>query len=218
MVPEAIMRSRCSQKCGNLGRVVERSMTGPIKKRHPALKHAGYSTTGILPGESAAEFGKLHQELICELTPNGALEDEIVAAMAHLLWRRKNLAIFRIAEFAQQHITQIRGAMVPGMDQAVPKSDETVEFERTFNEKWHAAESQGRKELGDLYALVEMGGEVTVDHLMKDLEVQDRLDGMIDKCLKRLLFLRGLKSISSAPAAAPGKPITGALESYVRGR
>jgi hypothetical protein len=184
-------------------------MTVRIKKRHPALKHAGYSATGILPGESAAEFGKLHQELICELTPNGALEDEIVAAMAHLIWRRKNLTIFRIAECAQQHITQIRGATVPGMDHAVLKSDETVEFERTFNEKWHAAESQGRKELGDLYALVEMGEEATVHRLMKDLEVQDRLDAMIDKCLKRLLFVRGLKSISNAPASAPRERITG---------
>jgi hypothetical protein len=184
-------------------------MTVRIKKRHPALKHAGYSATDILPGESADEFGKLHQELICELTPNGALEDEILAAMAHLLWRRKNLAIFRIAECAQQHMAQIRGAMVPAMDHAVQKSDVTVEFERTFNEKWHAAESQGRKELGELFALVEMGEEATVDRLMKDLEVQDRLDGMIDKCLKRLLFLRGLKSISNAPAAAPREPIAG---------
>jgi len=37
---------------------------------------------------------------------------------------------------------------------------------------------------------------------MKELDVKERLDGMIDKCLKRLLFVRGLKSISS-PAASP---------------
>jgi hypothetical protein len=64
------------------------------KKQHPALKHAGYSATSILPGESAAEFEKLHQELISEFIPNGALEHEIVATIAHLLWRRKNLATF----------------------------------------------------------------------------------------------------------------------------
>ena len=53
------------------------------------------------------------------------------------------------------------------------------------------------------YELVEIGEIASVDQLMKDLEVQDRLDAMIDKCLKRLLFLRGLKSISSASTSAP---------------
>jgi hypothetical protein len=177
-------------------------MTVRIQKRHSALKHAGYSATSILPGESAAEFAKLHQELISEFTPNGAFEDEIVAAMAHLLWRKKNLATFRIAELAQHRMTQIRGAMVPGM--GVPKSDESVEFERTFIEKWHAAETQARNELGELYALVEMGEEATVDRLMKELEVQERLDAMIDRCIKRLLLVRGLKSMSiGTTSAAP---------------
>ena len=36
--------------------------------------------------------------------PNGALEDEIVASMAHLLWRRKNLATFRVAKLAQRRM------------------------------------------------------------------------------------------------------------------
>jgi hypothetical protein len=43
------------------------------------------SATRILPGESAAEFEKLHRELTAEFSPNGALEDEIVAAMTRLV-------------------------------------------------------------------------------------------------------------------------------------
>jgi hypothetical protein len=182
-------------------------MTVQIKNRQPALKHAGYSATSILPGESEAEFGKLQRELISELTPNGVLEDEIVAAIAHLVWRKRNLVTFRIAEIAQQRLNQLRGAMVPGID--VPKSDESIESERTFIEKWQVAEKQARRELGELYALVEMGHEATVDRLMKDLEVQDRLDAMIDKCLKRLLFVRGLKSISSASTSSPPGRLAG---------
>ena len=34
----------------------------------------------------------------------------------------------------------------------------------------------------------------SVDDLLKDLAVEDRLDGLLDRCLKRLLFVRGLKS------------------------
>jgi hypothetical protein len=37
--------------------------------------------------------------------------------------------------------------------------------------------------------------------LLHELSLVDRLDGMIDRCLKRLLFVRCLKSISKALAA-----------------
>jgi hypothetical protein len=37
---------------------------------------------------------------------------------------------------------------------------------------------------------------------MQELTTQERLDAMIDKCMKRLLFLRGLKSM--AHGSAPG--------------
>jgi hypothetical protein len=42
-------------------------------------------------------------------------------------------------------------------------------------------------------------------YLMDSLALEDRLDGLIDKCLKRLLFVRGVKSVSSAsvPASSP---------------
>jgi hypothetical protein len=183
-------------------------MTIRIKKRHPALKHAGYSATGVLPGENPVEFEKLHEELISEFTPNGALEDETVASMAHLLWRRKNLATFRIAERAQQRMTQIRDVIVP-MDYGMPKPDKSDDFDKTFSEKWRAAEDQAREELGELYGLVEVGEEATVDCLIRDLVVQERLDAMIDKCLKRLLFLRGLKSISAASSSSPPQRLAG---------
>jgi hypothetical protein len=42
------------------------------KPIHPALKHGGYSTTTILPGESIAEFEKPHERFVDELIPQGA--------------------------------------------------------------------------------------------------------------------------------------------------
>jgi hypothetical protein len=41
------------------------------------------------------------------------------------------------------------------------------------------------KELGDAYELAEMGEKATIEGLMKVLGVQDRLEAMFDKCLKR---------------------------------
>jgi len=176
-------------------------MTRRIKKRHPALRHAGYSVTTILPGENAAEFEKLHRDLISEWSPDGTLDEETVATLARLVWRRRNLHTFYIAELARKHVAKLQESVVPDPD--LPGSAPSTEVDKLFIEKLRAAESQARTELGDLYALVEMGEEATVDRLMKNLELQERIDAMIDKCLKRLLFVRGLKSISLASAAVP---------------
>ena len=70
-------------------------------RKHPALKHGAYSATAVLPGESRAEFEKLHRDLMAEFTPSGALEDDIVMNIARLVWRKQNLATLRIAEHAQ---------------------------------------------------------------------------------------------------------------------
>ena len=179
-----------------------------IKKPHPALKHAGYSATSILPGESAAEFEKLRKGIISELTPNGALQQETVETIAHVAWRRRNLGTFRTAERAQQRMLQIWNAMIP-MDDGMPRSDKSDDFDKTFTDKWHAAESKAREELGELYGLAEMGEEATVDGLIRDLVVQERLDAMMDKCLKRLLFLKGLQSLTTESPPSPPPRLTG---------
>ena len=68
------------------------------------------------------------------------------------------------------------------------------------------AEDQAREELGEKYELVEVGEAATLARLLQDFGVEERLDSMIDKGLKRLLFLRGVKSLSTAPSSAPPQP------------
>jgi hypothetical protein len=135
--------------------------------------------------------------------------------MARLVWRKKNLKTFRIAELARARYAQITDEIVPEdkmdyPDYPSPLFGTLIKVDPAVREAAiRAAVDQARKELGDAYGLVEIGEIASVDHLMKDLEVQDRLDAMIDKCLKRLLFLRGLKSISSATTSAPRERLAG---------
>jgi hypothetical protein len=164
-------------------------------RRRNALKHAGFSATSILPGEDAAEFEKLHQALVSEFGPTGALEQETVASLAHLLWRKKNLAIFRAAQRAQQRVIEIQEEMIQQSD-PIPALPGGSNDSNNIAESERAAEAKARKELRDLYPLVEMGDEVTVACLLNDLAIHERLDAMIDKCLKRLLLIRGIKSVS----------------------
>src|SRR5215467_15207473 len=80
---------------------VECAMSNRIDRLHPAVKHGAYSATALLPGESPAEFEKLHGSLIAEFAPSGVLEDDIVMTMARLVWRKQNLTTLRIAERVQ---------------------------------------------------------------------------------------------------------------------
>jgi hypothetical protein len=179
-----------------------------IKKSHSALKHGGYAATALLPGESAADFEKLHQDLIAENTPKGVLENDIVATMAGLLWRKRNLPTCRKADFARRRYRQIIKENVPPEPFPSPALDEVDPAVR--EEANRAAEDLARKELGATFELVEIGEIATVDYIMNDFEVQARLDAMIDKCLKRLLFARGVKSMSATPFSAPPKPLAAA--------
>ena len=97
----------------------------------------------------------------------------------------------------------MQGDMVPPIDYAAPQSDESVKFQKTFIEKLHAAEGKARSELGELYDLAEMGEEATIERLMRDLQVQERLDAIIDKCIRRLAMVRALKSVSPGSTCVP---------------
>ena len=73
-----------------------------IRRRIPsALKHGGYSATALLPGEDHAAFEKLHRDLVKELTPKGPLEEDIVATVARLMWRKKNLDSYERTQTAR---------------------------------------------------------------------------------------------------------------------
>jgi hypothetical protein len=46
---------------------------------------------------------------------------------------------------------------------------------------------------------------VTDDRLLAELAVEERLDALIDKCIKRLLMVRGVKSMAVAPRSEPAQ-------------
>jgi len=183
-------------------------MTVQIKKPYPAFKHGGCAI-GLLPGESAADFEKHHQGLVAEFTPSGTFEEGIVLNLAQLQWRKDNLKTSRTAERVQRRRRDLIKEKLPldvikfqisDFVNAVPPA--------VREEAVRAAEDQVRKEFGD--NLAELGETASVDALMKDLAVYERLDAAIDKLLKRLLHVRGLKSISASSSSVPPKPLAAA--------
>lgn len=164
-----------------------------------ALRHGVYSMTAVLPGEDQAAFDKLHRDLIAEYSPDGASECDIVQTMAALTWRKQNLKTIRLAVLVQGRLSSVIDDMVaarfPGHAEIAthPKSQEIIEL----------AKAKVCEELGDVYALLELGEAASFDSLSKVLDFEERLDGMIVRCLKRLLLARGVKSTSRvAPSQA----------------
>ena len=184
-----------------------------FNKVHPALKHAGYSATTLLPGEDSAAFESLHRALITEFIPVGALEEDIVADIARLTWRKLNLATFRIAELAKERHRKIAYEKVRGVDYDFSDNDLQIgdfDIDPARRRKgYRAAEQQAREELGDIYQLIDIGEPATVKGLMKELEIKERLDSLISKCLKQLLMVRGVKSLSAASSSVPTPQISG---------
>src|ERR1700682_5349000 len=118
-------------------------MATVIPNLPPALKHGAYSIVMLLPGEDEAAFDCLHQSLIAELGPEGALEEHVVANMARFVWRREHLDILRVAKFAERRMSalltehikaQLRSSVLSAADAARA-----------------AAKAQAREELGEVF-------------------------------------------------------------------
>jgi hypothetical protein len=181
------------------------------KKPHGALKHGGYSALGLLPGESPAEFDRLHKDLFEELAPRGPLEEDIVSTLARLLWRKQNRSTFRTAELAKKRRTEIVKTEIAtrNIPDPYPLLDlyaRSEEAQAAHEEAVRVGKEQAQKELGDLFELTE-SDVATDDRLLADLAVEERLDAVIDKCIKRLLMVRGIKSMAiQAPSESRPLP------------
>ena len=164
-----------------------------VRHLRPALKHGGFSATAILPGEDPDEFKKLHDGLTTDLAPSGPLEDAIVANLARLMWRKQHLSTYWNAERARERYAAIRTQKLTSHYANLAQYPGMIESHAAAVED---ADNQARKELGKDFELV---GEKssTIDRLIEELELEDRLDAMIERCLKRLLYVRGFKSLSN---------------------
>jgi len=170
------------------------SMRGRLN-RSPA-RPSRHPETAVLPGEDRIEFEKLHSDLITEFCPDGALEHRTVADLARFIWRKQNLATFRTAELASRRYHDLKSPV----DRSWPPID-IAEFEK-FVAKHRAQEELIRKELGEqTYALAKASKAAEVKPFIEDLNIEERLDAMIDRCLQRLWFLKEFALLKhSAPS------------------
>jgi hypothetical protein len=182
---------------------------GERKNQIPSrLRHGVYSGLAVLPGEDHAAFEKFHREIIEEYNLSGRSEEELGDYLARLMWRRQNLSTYRIAEHARKRHGAIYAECRP--PSGIPDFDFFKQPETRSEEELCAlreeADKQAQNELGAALELVEAGNVATTDYLLEELSITERLGHMIERCLKQLLFIRGLKSILSPSATTVTTP------------
>ena len=165
-------------------------------KSSSALKHGAYSGLTLLPGENRLEFERFRRELFAEFRPQGRLEEEIVADIARLTWRKRNLGNYELTQLT----SIVANLLTTVRDIAKSKADEedtvnTVDhYQGILSKEIDEVEEPPAEVVKHLKEL-DLRKMATLEGLLKELDVDERLGAMIDKCLKRLLFVRGLKSV-----------------------
>jgi hypothetical protein len=97
----------------------------------------------LLPGEDPAEFETLHKKLVAEYAPTGRHEHEIVETMARLMWRKRCLWSYGLAEFARKRYFAIK---LEREKAGETRSDEIWTKNREHREKVDNALKQYRAE------------------------------------------------------------------------
>jgi hypothetical protein len=162
------------------------------------------SRSGRPQGHRGTQSARLMTEpAIAELAPHGALEHDIVANLSRLIWRKQNLATLRIAELARSQTKELFDElMVSIKTKTRPPSHAETANSLVYREMRDMFRAKIQNEFGSAaFDLVEMKLVATFDSLTRELDIEERFGTMIDKCLKRLLFLKGIKSIAIASSA-----------------
>lgn len=167
----------------------------------PALKHGCYSNVGVLPTEDRVAFEKLRRDVIAEYDGSGPSEESNLSNMAAYIWRRDHLATYRVAEYARRRHSAIYAGLGPPAPNFYGMLKVEYEEETRSAEELQAlrnkAKETAKRELGSVQELIGIGDVATPDDLQKELELREHLDGMIARCLKELMMIRGAKSLKA---------------------
>lgn len=164
-------------------------------KSSSALKHGAYSGLTLLPGENRLEFERFRRELFAR--PQGILEEEIVADIARLAWRKRNLGNYELTQLT----SIVANLLATTRDIAKSKADEEDIINEVDQYKIMSSNTEEKQctdkliERKKYMKELDLRKMATLEGLLKELDVDERLGAMIDKCLKRLLFVRGIKSV-----------------------
>ena len=191
-----------------------------------ALKHGAFSKINFLPGEDPQEFENLKSSLFAEYNATGRSEEEVLESIAAVIWKERRLGLYLHIKVLRDKLSREakqppRGALDPLAlaiarfkaggkadpveERILDKDRAEEEAERIAREK-EAAEAE--KNRTDDERLLAIGDEFTLDELNKELEVQAKLQAILDRLFKRLWQIKAFKPLMSANDSPRRVPAT----------
>ena len=180
-----------------------------------AFKHGAFSEVLILPGEDPAAFEELKQRLFVEYNVSGCSEESTMTSIAKTMWQLGRLGLYEHVQFlraqgsnptsanglknpvseAIKKFMAARGMSDPDDSSANAPTEEVPPKEKTTDER-----------------LLELGDFVSLGHLDKELDVENKLMAKLDRLLKRFFQIKAMKPLMGlgeplAPVIANTTPV-----------
>jgi hypothetical protein len=176
-----------------------------------ALKHGAFSVVPFLPGEDPKVFKALRSALIEEYKPSGWSEKHLIDSIAKAFWQERRLTLYQHVQFLR---AQKSCALGPTPD---PLAKSLAAFAAAAGDPVdppYDVPIAPAVEKTDDEALLELGDLVTLDHLDKELDVENKLHSKTDRLFKRFFQTRAMKQMVglSGPPAASVSGATPTLE------
>ncbi len=173
-----------------------------------ALKHGAFSEVLILLGEDPAAFEKLKQRLFAEYNVSGCSEESTMTSIAKTIWQLGRLGIYEHVQFlrAQGSSSPYPGGLKNPISDSISKFLAAKGLTDTSAKA--PAEEVPPKEKTTDERLLELGDFVSLGHLDKELDVENKLMAKLDRLLKRFFHIKAMK-----PMVGLGEPLAPAMAS-----
>jgi len=175
------------------------------------LKHGVFAKAALLPGEDPAEFQVLCEGLFHELQPQGVLEVEEVLSIAKHVWRKRRLFALRTAkvipfnperDFSKGAHVELRLWEIGSGHEKSPTGSPTTDRAFLAREAAERARKAHEEKISEA-----QNQPIDIATFEKDLELEAKVDVMIERGLKRLMQIKAMKDMidfrSNRQAAQP---------------
>ena len=180
-----------------------------------ALRHGAFSEVLILPGEDPAAFEELKQRLFAEYNVSGCSEESTMTSIAKTMWQLQRLNVYEHVQFlrAQGSSSPYPGGLKNSISDVISKfmAERGLSDPDDTSAKAPAEEAPPKEKTTD-ERLLELGDFVSLGHLDKELEVENKLMAKLDRLLKRFFQIKAMKPLMGlgeplAPVIANTTPV-----------
>lgn len=167
-----------------------------------------------MPGEDPAAYEKLKKSLFAEYNVSGCSEESTMTSIAKTMWQLQRLGVYEHVQFLRAGLGpkssgELKNSMKEAIENFMIKIGRSIPVDSLPDVSTVPVppEEKSKDEL-----LLELGDLVTLDHLDKELEVENKLMAKLDRLFKRFFQIKAMKPLIGlgeplAPALASTKPV-----------